>query len=82
MQTTLQATKRDHTFMRLNEHNHRSYLGLLLAMVNLLYYLMLSFSSQSTHTHQLACQQGHILNDGQPDPPFGIFSQLHYGRKE
>jgi hypothetical protein len=39
-------------------------------------------SSQSTHPHQLARQQWHILNDGKPDPPFGIFSQFHYGRKE
>lgn len=65
-----------------NEHNHTSYWGLLLPMVNLLHYLMLSFISRSTHTHQLTCQQWHILNDGQPDPPFGIFSQLHYGRKK
>lgn len=37
---------------------------------------------KSAHTHQLARQQWHILDDGQPDPPFGIFSQLHYGREE
>ena len=57
-------------------------LGLLLALVSLLHYVMLSLSSHDAHTHQLACQQWHILDDGQPDPPLSIFSQLHYGRKE
>lgn len=66
----------------LNEHNHMSHVMGLLQLGSLLHYVMLSFSSQSAHTHQLARQQWHILDDGQPDPPFGIFSQLHYGREE
>lgn len=68
--------------MCLNEHNHTSYWGLLLAcLVNVLHYLCYP-SLHRAHTHQLARQQWHIFNDGQPDPPLGIFSQLHYGRKE
>lgn len=33
-------------------------------------------------THQLSSQQGHVLNDGQPHSPLGIFSQLHNGRQQ
>lgn len=33
-------------------------------------------------THQLSGQQGHVLDDGQPHSPLGIFSQLHNGRQQ
>lgn len=28
---------------------------------------------------ELACKQRHVLNDGEPDPPFGVFGQLDDG---
>lgn len=33
-------------------------------------------------THQLSCQQGHVLNDGQADPPLRILCQFHNGRQQ
>ena len=33
-------------------------------------------------THQLSCQQGHVLYDGEADPPLGILCQLHDGRQQ
>ena len=31
---------------------------------------------------KLTCQQGHVLDDGQPDPPLGVLCQLHDGGEE
>ena len=31
---------------------------------------------------QLTSQQGHVLDDGQPDPPLGVLCQLHDGWEE
>ena len=33
-------------------------------------------------THQLSGQQGHILDDGQADPPLGVLGQLHDSRQQ
>jgi len=33
-------------------------------------------------THQLPCQQGHVLYDGQADPPLGVLGQLHDGGQQ
>ena len=30
----------------------------------------------------LTSQERHVLDDGQPDPPLGVFRQLHDGRQE
>ena len=33
-------------------------------------------------THQLPRQQGHVLDDGQADPPLGVLGQLHDGGQQ
>lgn len=33
-------------------------------------------------THQLTRQQGHVLYDGQADPPLGVLGELHDGWQE
>ena len=31
---------------------------------------------------ELAGQERHVLDDGEPDPPLGVLRQLHYGGQE
>lgn len=33
-------------------------------------------------THQLSRQQGHVLDNGQADPPLGVLGQFHDGRQQ